>query len=208
MQCFIMRCNVSKLLYFDVETTGLDPVKNDIIQIAGMIVIDGKVEETFNFNISPFPDNVSYVSQEALDVHGYTLEQILTFPDPIIIYRELIDLFAKYINKYDKTDKFTPAGYNVRFDMEFLKQFFVKNCDVYFGSWVNWKMIDPLPILHYLDFCGMISLPDYKLVTVCNYFGIEIQAHDALSDIVATRNVIQILTKNFLNKNNAQNSNK
>ena len=186
---------MKKILYFDTETTGLDPVKQDIIQIAGIIVIDGIVQEEFEFKVKPFSfDNIS---QEALDVHGYNVENLKTFPEPHEVHCQLIDIFSKYVDRYDTNDKFTPAGYNVHFDMDFLQQFFIKNNDVYFGSWMNWKKVDPLPLLHYLDFCGRISLPNYKLSTVCQHFGIEIKAHDALGDIKATRELLAKLMNYF-----------
>lgn len=194
---------LSKIFYFDVETTGLNPEQNAIIQLAGIIVVNGKVMEEFEFKIAPF--DTDQISQEALDVHGYSLEQIKEFTHPSVVYLQLLKIFSKYVEKFDKSDKMTPAGYNVRFDMEFLKNFFLKNGDVYFGSWLNWKMIDPLPILHFIDFAGAISLPDYKLVTVCSYFGIEIQAHDALSDIRATRQLISLLFKTFFQKDTSKN---
>lgn len=189
----------SKILYFDVETTGLDPVKNAIIQI---VVIDGKVADEFEFKVAPFPDDE--ISQEALDVHGYSADEIKEFDPPGVVYLQLLNLFSRFVDKYDKFDKMTPAGYNVRFDMDFLKNFFLKNGDVYFGSWLNWKMIDPLPILHFIDFAGGISLPDYKLATVCAHFGIEIQAHDALSDIRATRQLISLLFRTFFKKDTSK----
>lgn len=192
----------SKIFYFDVETTGLDPVQNAIIQLAGIIVIDGKAMEEFEFKIAPF--ETDHVSQEALDVHGYSVEDIKGFTTPSIVYQHLLNIFSKYVNKFDKSDKMTPAGYNVRFDMDFLKNFFLKNGDVYFGSWLNWKMIDPLPLLHFIDFAGGISLPDYKLASVCAHFGIELQAHDALSDIRATRQLIGLLFRTYFKKDTSK----
>jgi DNA polymerase III subunit epsilon len=180
---------MKKILYFDCETTGLDSEKHDIIQLAGIIVAGKEIKE-FNFNIAPTNPDTSVISQEALDVNGYSIEQIMGFTPARDIYFELLSLFGEYIDKYDKNDKFTPAGYNVRFDVDFLKQFFLKNEDVYYGSWINYRMIDPLPVLYFLDFAGKISLENYKLSTVCEHFGIEIKAHDALSDIRATRELL------------------
>ena len=186
---------MNKVLYFDVETTGLDPVKQDIIQIAGLIEIDNVVVEEFEFKVAPVnPENAT---PEALDVHGYDLVTIMQFPPHSHVYNSLIELFSKYIDKYNKADKFTPAGYNVRFDMDFLKNFFLKHNDKYFGSWFNYKMVDPLPVLHYAEWAQKISLENYKLVTVCERFGIELQAHDALSDIRATREVLLHLSNLF-----------
>ena len=186
-----------KVLYFDVETTGLDPVKHDIVQIAGLVEINGEVKEEFEFKARPLGKEED-VSQEALDIHGYTLESIREFPEARETYNKLTALFGKYIDKYNKADKFTPAGYNVGFDMNFLKEFFNKNGDVYFGSWLNWKKVDPLPLLYFLDYSDRVSLSNYRLVTVCEHFGVKIDAHDALSDIKATREVLKILRDKYL----------
>jgi len=43
------------------------------------------------------------------------------------------------------------------------------------------------------DFQGQLSLPNYKLQTVCEHFGVQIDAHDALSDIKATRELLQMI---------------
>ena len=37
-----------RILYVDVETTGLVPGKNDIVQISGLIEINKEVKEEFN----------------------------------------------------------------------------------------------------------------------------------------------------------------
>lgn len=182
-----------KIFYFDVETTGIDPVLNDITQLSGMIEINGEIKETFNFRCQPI--NWANISPEALQVTGVSLEQLKTYPKPSELYAELIHLLSKYCNKFDKSDKFYFAGYNVRFDIDFLNHFFRKQGDGYFGSWFNWKAIDPLPLFHYLEWRGDIALENYKLQTVCDHFGIAIEAHDALSDISATRSVIKELNK-------------
>ena len=82
--------------------------------------------------------------------------------------------------------------------MDFLKAFWVKNGDVYFGSWFNGRHVDPLQILIWQDWLGQLSLPDYKLATVCRHYGIELgdQAHDALADVRAARALIKRLCQN------------
>ena len=177
-----------KIFYFDIESTGTDKIKNDIIQLSGIIEIDGKVKETFNFRCQPFDyDNVQ---QEALDVTGLKLEDIKKYPSPRDVYNDLVELMAKYVNKFDRNDKFYPAGYNVGFDVGFLNEFFKKNGDNYYGSWFNWRLIDGLALIHFLDYCGKFDLENHKLSTVCDHFNIKINAHDALSDIEATKKVI------------------
>ncbi len=184
-----------KIFWFDVETTGLDPIKQDIVQLAFLIEIDGQIIEKGNLLMQPF--NYDTVEQAALDVHGRSIDEIRTYPNPKDVYNDLISILAKYVDRYNREDKFNHAGYNSRFDLEFLKQFFIKNNDVYFGSWFNYKGIDPLTILHALDGIEKISLPNYKLETVCGYFDIPIVAHDALSDITATRNLAKHICSEY-----------
>src|SRR3990167_1907927 len=180
---------MKKILYLDTETTGTDVRENDVIQFAGIIEIGGKIKETFDFKIRPF--NLEKIDDSALSLHGFTLEGIKVFPEPKDIYSRVLDLFGKYVDKYDPDDKFYPAGYNVGFDLDFLQQFFFKCNDKFgLGTWQNWKKIDPLPILHFMDSQGLISLANYKLSTVCSHFGISHKAHNALSDIQATKEVI------------------
>lgn len=187
-----------KILYFDCETTGRSAVKNDIVQLSGMFEINGEIVEKFNFRCQPFDFNS--VEPEALEVTGLTIEDLKGYEPPQVMYKKLLTLFNKYINKFDKADKFYPAGYNVNFDLDFIAKFFEKNGDKYFGSYCNWKAIDGLPIVRFLEFCNQLSLTNHKLGTVCQHFGIEIKAHDAMSDIEATREVISLLRKNYINE--------
>lgn len=187
---------MKKVLFFDCETTGLDPVKNDPIQLAGLIEIDGKVVEEFNFKFQPTSwDNIS---QEALDVHGVTIEEMKTYPPAITAHDQLVEILSHHCEKFNRSDKFYPAGYNVKFDIDFLSQWFLKIGDKYLGSWINWRSLDPLPLLALMDFQDIISLPNYKLETVATALGIEIVAHDALSDIRATREIWRRLRENIL----------
>ncbi len=182
-----------KVLYIDTETTGRNPVKNDVIQISGFIEIDGIIKESFDLKCQPF--SYENIEMEALAVNGQTVETLKTFETPRDTYNKFTKILGTYVNKFDRNDKFYVAGYNVRFDLDFLKSFFEKNNDVYFGSWFNWKCIDPLPILHFLEYQGKIKLDNYKLSTVCEYYKIELDAHDAANDILATREVIKYLAK-------------
>lgn len=111
-----------KILWFDVETTGLDPVKNDIITLSAIIEVNGKVERTLDLKVQPH--SYENISQEALDINGITIEQMKTFDTPEVAHEKLVAYFSKYVNRYNKLDKFQPAGYNITFDMLFLAEFF------------------------------------------------------------------------------------
>lgn len=188
---------MKKILYFDTETTGKDPKENGLIQLSGIIEIDGEIKEEFNFKMAPFSQDI--VDPEALAVNGTTREEVQKYPDPKEVYKQITTLFAKYVDKFDREDKFYPAGYNVRFDLEFLQNFFLKNGDKFFGSWCNWRSIDALYLMHFIHYMGHLTLENYKLSTVCANYGIPIKAHDALSDIKATHTLINHIRKSMMN---------
>jgi len=189
---------IKKIFWFDVETTGKKPELQDIVQLAFLIEIDGKIVESQNMLMQPF--RYDTIEQEALDIHKRTVEEIKTYPDPRTVFPKLISFLEKYVDRYDRTDKFHNGGYNTKFDMDFLKQYFIKNGDIYFGSWFNYKSIDPLPLLHILDGMGNVSLENYQLGTVCKHFKIPLKAHDAQSDITATRELTKLICSKYIRK--------
>lgn len=181
---------MSKVLWLDTETTGLDPVKQDVIQMAGIIEIDGRVDSQFEFTCQPHSwDNIQ---QRALDVHGMSVEDLKTFAPPYEVKQQLEGLFSRYINKFDKNDKFILAGYNVDFDARFMKNWWAKCGDKFWGSYVEYKSFDVYPLFKlFCDAAGAI-VPNHKLVTAAEYFGISFGdegAHDAMADIRVTREV-------------------
>lgn len=176
---------MKKILWFDTETTGTDPSRHGLLTISGMVEIDGKIMEEFDFRTRPFPDQD--IKPEALLVNGLTVHTIAAFPEPRETYAELARVFDRHINRYDKTDKFYPAGHNVRFDIDFLKQFFVNNGNQYFGSYLKYQALDTMCLAHGLFHAGVISPPDFKLATLCAYFNIPLDAHKSMDDIRASR---------------------
>lgn len=187
-----------KILYIDTETTGLDPKANDIIQISGLVEIDGNIEEEFDIFMQPY--DYSSVSQQALAIHGNSIEKIKTFQEPHKAHTELINLFSKYVNKFssNKSDKFVCCGQNVRFDMDFMRQFFVKSGDPYFGSWFDYHCIDLMALTSFLKYAGVLNVPNLKLETVAKHFGHEFNAHSAIDDIRMTRQLIKELAQKFI----------
>lgn len=188
-----------KICYIDTETTGVEPGRHGLIQVALIIEIDGKVEGEYDFRMRPFPSDA--IDPKALEVNKIASSDLPNLPDPKEMHRHICTLLNQYVNRFDMADKFTPAGFNVGFDLGFLRAFFLDNKNSYFGSYFNYRAVDPLPLLYWLRFAGAIDLPDYKLATVCEHFGIKLgeDAHDAMADIRATRELIQLLGKQFEN---------
>lgn len=92
----------SKLLFFDLETTGVKFWRNGIHQIGGIVDIDGQEAERFDIRLAPNP--AATIEQEALDVAGVTLEQVQSYQPMEDGYRQFEltrDIFYKIINKMD-----------------------------------------------------------------------------------------------------------
>lgn len=182
---------MNKIIFIDTETGGVNPEKAALIQLSGIIRIDKKDVEKFNFYIKP-SENLE-VNEKALEVQGRTLDELKTekYIEEKKIYKQFINLLDKYIDKYDKTDKFIVAGYNVRFDVDILKAFFQRHGNNFLFSYLDSSMLDPLYSIRLLQIAEVLPvLENNKLETWCKYFGIEFEAHDSLEDIEATKKLI------------------
>lgn len=182
-----------KIFYFDVETSGLDSKVNDILTLSGLIEIDGQIVDTINLKVQPF--NPDTISDEALKINGITREEILTFMPPREAYNKLNNFFCKYVDKYKKNktseDKLIPAGYNVKFDIDFLYKFWEKNGDKYLGSFIDYHSLDIAALILFLKYKKVLNFHGYKLVDAAAALGVgfKAEAHDAESDILVTREI-------------------
>lgn len=176
-----------KLLFLDTETTGVDRTKNGIVQIAGIVEIDGEIKEEFNIRCRPYPGQT--YTTEALTVIGKTVEEIKEYPDPKEAYQKLHGIFNKYIDRYNKNDKFHMVGQNTKFDYDFLTAWFEHAGDKFFYAYVAYYLIDLIQATALFTVAGKMKLPNMKLATVADSFGIKFQAHDALEDIRVTRQI-------------------
>ena len=187
---------MNKIIFIDTETGGVNAEKSALIQLSGIIEVNGVEKEKFNFYIKPFKN--SEVNEKALEVQGRTLEELRTdkYIDESIIYKKFLEILDKYIDKYDKNDKFIVAGYNVKFDIDILKALFERNNNKFLFSYFNSSMLDPLYSVRLLQVAGMLPvLENNKLETWCKYFNIELKAHDSLQDITATKKLIEKLVE-------------
>lgn len=177
-----------KLLYLDVETTGTDPKKNGIIQISGIIEIDGEEKETFDFPVQPFESDV--IEQSALDVNKVERAFLQELPSAATVYGQLIALLSKYVDRFNKRDKFVVVGYNAAFDTQFLREWFAKNGDKYYGSWFWHPYVDVMTLTMAFNLDSRPTLPDFKLITVAKFLGFAIDEaglHNALYDVLLTK---------------------
>lgn len=174
-----------KLLFFDLETTGTLVNKHGIHQISGMVVIDGEVKETFNLHVQPNPK--ALIEPTALEVGGVTEAQIKAYPPMGVIYNQFVEMLSKYVDRFNKKDKFFLVGYNnASFDNQFLRAWFIQNGDNYFGSWFWANSIDVMVMATPYLADRRADMENFKQGTVAKTLGIAIddsKLHDALYDI-------------------------
>jgi len=176
-----------KMFWFDTETTGINPLLHSLTEVA-VIYENPATHETAELYIKFQPRPGCQITQEALDVQGITMEELMSRIPYTQGYAHIVDFMNRCVDKYDKFDKMYPCGYNVKFDLDFLQQCFIDNGNKHgIGSYINWRRLDVLDQIYLMDYHGKISLHNYKLATVANYFGIPLIPHNANNDIIATR---------------------
>lgn len=184
------------LCVLDVETTGLFPNLHGIIQVSGTILQEGK--DAANFDLFCRPQEGVEVPEKTLNWHGLTLEELESYPSPSDTLNQLKNVFAEYVDPYNKHDKMHLVGYNARFDADFLRAFFEREGDKFFGSWFWHPPIDVMNMAALYLLPERQKLRDFKLGTVANYLGIEVDAerlHDSLYDVSLTLDIYRRLTE-------------
>lgn len=178
-----------KILFTDLETSGIDHTKHGITQIASILIHkEGNalsIIDTYSTSVKLFRGQL--ISQEAMEKTGLSKEQIETFPEPETVFKEYQEFLGKHCDKFNKMDKYFFAGYNSKFDNDFLREFWKRNNDQYFGSWFWSNQLDIMSLAtdHLMD--KRTAMPNFQLSTVAQELQIQLNdAHDALSDIQAT----------------------
>jgi DNA polymerase III epsilon subunit-like protein len=99
------------MIVVDVETTGLIPSKHGILSI-GAVNYD---DPTKYFYGEGHPHESVEITQEALDINGFTLEKIRTIEKPI---SAVLDEFFDWCRAQNTST--VVAGMNARFDLDFI----------------------------------------------------------------------------------------
>lgn len=178
-----------KKFFCDVETCGLDPKKNGVLIIGGIIEY-GDIYEEFELKGKPFPEDE--INPEALAVNKITLEEIHTFQKPEQMYHKFIAKILSHVDRYNKKDKFFFIAHNAGFDNQFLREFFNKIGDKYFGSYffhpsICTQLMASLylkPVRHEMD-----SFHLHDIMNKMNILTDEDARHKALGDTKMMRNL-------------------
>lgn len=158
---------IDSYVALDLETTGLNPCSDRIIEIGAAKVIDGKVVDT----ISQLIDPRTAVSPRVIELTGIDPSMLKGMP--------IIDEVIRYVIEF--SDNMPILGHNIIFDYSFLKKAAVNNrLDFQRDGIDTLKM--SRRILPELEHRGLEYL--------CNYFSIRPEnSHRALDDAISAMNL-------------------
>lgn len=189
-----------KKLYVDCETTGTDPLTHGLIQFSAVAVIDDVRIDSINLTIQPFETDV--IDDGALEHNGITREELFSADrcSPKQGHEFICDFLAGFVDKFNREDKFLWMGYRAGFDSDFVRQFFAKNNDTYFGSWFFTPPLCVMTLSAYILQKHRSKMENFKQRTVFNFlypemanFFAEDDWHDAMFDIDRTIDVEEAL---------------
>ena len=160
---------------FDLETTGLDPLYNEIIEIGALKVRDGKVAERFMEFIHPQEE----ISPMITNLTGITNEMVANARPADAVINDFLEFCEDDVL----------IGHNVGFDYSFMKSG-ASNLGLTFEKFG----IDTFKIAQRT----LKSLPSKSLSSLCEYYQIENKAaHRAYYDALATAKLYQTLAHYF-----------
>lgn len=186
---------MSKLVFFDTETSGTAFWLHGIHQLSGLIEIDGEVVQQFNYRIQLHP--AAAIDDAALEIGHTTRAELATFCTQLAVHKEFTTVLGMHVNKFDKADKFHLVGYNsASFDNPFLRAFFKQCGDDYFGSWFWSCPIDVMVLAGQYLMEERAVMLNFKQSTVAQHLGIaidETRLHDAVYDVEVLRSIYRYM---------------
>lgn len=176
---------INNYVVMDIETTGLDPKKEKIIELGAARIREGKVVDTFSTFVNPGRS----LSDRIVELTGITDADLDNAP----YIEEIIEDFTKFVGED------VLLGHNIIFDYSFVKKAAINN-----------KLTFEKPGLDTLRIARrfLADLESRNLGFLCAHYNIELEAHRALNDALATHELYQILCREFYNTELVQNNEK
>jgi len=161
---------LEKLAYviFDLETTGLDPAQDEIIEIGALSIKNSDIKGVFNKLVSPSKE----ISPEITKLTGITNEML----HGEAYIKPVLEEFFDFI------DESILIAHNAEFDVGFLQNSSKK--------WLNRDVKNPVICTVAMSRELLPGLDNHKLHTIARYFGIEVtNRHRAIGDVEITYQV-------------------
>lgn len=161
----------------DIETTGLSPKKDDIIELSALKVRDNKVVEEFSTLLKSSKGVNNFIS----GLTGITNSMLNNAP----IIEDVLPEFLAFIGND------IILGHNVNFDMRFIKA----KTQLVLNKMVENSIMDTMIFAK-----KNLELPNFKLTTIAQYYDIDTKNnHRGLKDCYITFEVYNKLREtNFV----------
>ena len=161
----------------DLETTGLNPKRDRIIEIGAVKVRNGEIVETFQQLIDP----KQQLEERVELLTGISSKELEGKP----AIQEVLPAIKEFLGED------VLLGHRVLFDYSFLKRAFT-NEKISFER----KGIDTLKLARQF----VVDCESKKLESLCKHYGITHQAHRALGDVLATVELYRKLIEHYYNE--------
>lgn len=165
-----------KLIVLDLETTGSQPVKDEIIEIGAVKTVKGKIVDTFSQLIKPRGEIPEYV----VGLTGINKKMLVGAP----YIEEVLPNFLEFCEDHPI------VGHNViLFDYRMLKAKAIEQ-----GYGFERRAIDTLILSRRF----LAHLPSRRLGDLCRYYKIDLtDAHRAFHDAKATHELLNHLIEDY-----------
>ena len=162
---------------FDIETTGLNPKYEKIIEIGAVKVKDGEAVSTFSTFVNPGQS----IPERIVELTGIRDADVADAP----YIEEVLEQFISFVGEE------ALLGHNLLFDYSFIKKAAVNQKKTF-----DKTGIDTLRIARRF----LNELESRKLGFLCDYYHIHLEAHRALNDAMAAHKLYQILAGEYAEK--------
>jgi len=158
------------LVFFDIETSGLDPAKHEMLELAAVRLDIGSLDEVAIFEARIFPEHIETGTPEALAVNGYSPE---LWGKTAFSITHALTSFVEICH-----DHVTLVAHNPVFDWAFVRPALAKHGLL---ASVDYHVIDTASLAWPIAMSGAIDR--VKLAVVCDHLGIDNTGeHRALAD--------------------------
>lgn len=185
-----------RYIVLDVETTGLDPYNNSVIEI-GAICFEEREEDQYPVEISRYVGKMSADQYSSIDVEALQVNKRMLYGDVYsseTLAGEVWVGFAEWLARYC-TKETIIIGHNVDFDLKFLEAG-ANRFRIDLKRVLSKKKLDTKQVALFLKDSGVIDPGNFRLITLWNYFFLDDKTkandenpHDAITDALMTSQI-------------------
>lgn len=180
------------LLFMDVETGGIDPKTTDLLTAFFAVTdLEGEVYNTLDVKLKP-ESGIYRVTPDALQVNGIDL---CSHNKEATERYEAERQLTLMLDKYKTGEQFIPVGWNVGFDVSFVKEQLISQ--MMWNMFVSYRNLDLQAVYQFLYLSGKYKVSP-SLSKVATYFGLDVSGqHDAKFDVELTIEVYKKMRKDM-----------